>query len=117
MEFGDSFFDQVGLSAMKPEGRANFGKYAREMLEMRVGSRFARQMTDEQIDHLNKLLDSPDKQVLDDWLQQNLPNYKNVVAEEVVQLKAEIKANAAAILASTQSTPEASGSNQPSPKP
>lgn len=102
MDFDDKFFDRVGLSQMKPEDRADFTKYARERLEIRIGSRFTRQMTEQQVDDLNKILDNPDKQVVSDWLGNNIPNYKNVVAEEVARLKSEIRANAGAILSVSQ---------------
>ena len=90
---------------MKAEDRTAFAKYARERLEIRIGSRFTRQMTDQQVDELNKILDNPDKQAVSDWLAGNIPNYKNVVAEEVARLKSEIRANAAAILSAGQSPP------------
>lgn len=114
MDFDDKFFDQVGLSQMKPEDRAAFAKYIRERLEIRIGSRFTRQMTDQQVDELNKILDNPDKQAVSDWLGSNIPNYKNVVADEVARLKAEIRANASAIL--SVSRPPAPD-NQSTPKP
>lgn len=113
MDFDDKFFDQVGLSRMKAEDRPAFAKYIRERLEIRIGSRFTRQMTEQQVDELNKILDNPDKQVVSDWLSSNIPNYRNVVADEVARLKAEIRANAAAILSVDR--PPASD-NQPASK-
>ena len=115
MDFDDKFFDQAGLGQMRAEDRPPFAKYVRERLEIRIGSRFTRQMTNQQVDELNKILDNPNKQVVSDWLGNNIPNYKNAVAEEVARLKSEIRANAAAILATSQ--PPASPKDQPGPKP
>ena len=89
---------------MRAEDRPSFAKYARERLEVRIGSRFTRQMTNQQVDELNKILDNPNKQVVSDWLGNNIPNYKNAVAEEVARLKSEIRANATAILATSPAT-------------
>ena len=109
MEFDDDFFKQVGLNKMKAADRKAFGDYVRGLLEIRVGSRLTSQMTDQQVDHLNKLLDSPDKKVLEGWINQNLPNHKSMLAEEVTRLKSEIKANAPAILAASSPPPASSG--------
>ena len=116
MDFDDKFFDQVGLGPMKAEDRGPFAKYVRERLEIRIGSRFTRQMTNQQVDELNKILDNPDKQVVSDWLSNNIPNYKGTVSEEVARLKSEIKANSAAILAASRPLAGPEG-QQPSPSP
>ena len=106
MQFDEEFFDQVGLSQMKATDKGAFGSYARERLEISVGARFTSQMNPQQIEELNKMLDHPDKQILAGWLAKHLPNYKSVVSEELGRLKAEIKANAPAILAAGQQPPQ-----------
>lgn len=104
MEFDDNFFKQVGLAKMKAADRKSFGEYIRGLLEIRVGSRLTSQMTGQQIDHLDKLLNNPDKKQLENWLSQNLPNHKGLLVEELERLKSEIKTNATAILAAGNSS-------------
>jgi hypothetical protein len=73
-----------------------------ETLEMRVGMKLAEQMSDEQLDEFEQFIDRNDEAGALKWLETNFPNYKQVVADELEKLKAEIRQVAPQIVAAAQ---------------
>ena len=72
-----------------------------ETLEMRVGMKLAEQMSNDQLDEFEAFIDRNDEAGALKWLETNFPNYKQVVADELELLKAEIKQQAPAIMQAT----------------
>lgn len=66
-------------------------------LEMRVGRRLARQMTQQQLDEFEELIDADDQAGALRWLETNFPRYKDDVAEEFEILCSEVQASTAEI--------------------
>lgn len=75
-----------------------------DTLELRVGTRLANQMTDQQLQEFEQFIDAGGEnnqaQALQ-WLETNLPNYKQVVNDVFEELKGEVKQMAPQILAAT----------------
>lgn len=108
---------ELGLSALSEDGKDSLLRHLVDRLELNVGTVIASQLNDEQIDEFEKLVDGQDQSAALSWLQQNYPDYKEVVKTELNKLKTEIKANAPAILAADQSDaakPPADDTNSPS---
>jgi len=82
-----------------------------ETLELRVGMKLAEQMTDTQLDEFEGFIDRNDEAGALKWLETNFPDYKQVVADELDKLKAEIKQQAPQIMQATMS--EMGGSQTP----
>jgi Protein of unknown function (DUF5663) len=97
----DEFLQELGLGDLPPEEKNKMLAHIYETLELRVGMRLAEQMTDEQLNEFEGYIDRKDEAGALKWLEGNFPNYKNVVAEELEKLKAEISSNAAAIVEMT----------------
>ena len=99
--------DELGLSSLPTEDKRKMLAHILETLEMRVGTTLASRMTDEQLDEFERLmpteLDNPitiqekEKSALK-WLEGNFPTYKDVVADELKKLLAEIRQVAPQIL-------------------
>lgn len=98
----DNLLQELGLGALPPEDKRVMLGHIYETLEMRVGMTLAQQMTNEQLDEFESFIDSNDEAGALKWLETNFPNYKQVVAEELEKLKAEIKATAPQIVAASQ---------------
>lgn len=106
----NALLEELGLGALQPGDKQMMLDHIYEQLELRVGMRLAEQMTDQQLDEFEKLMpaegdsaetkENKDKAAFS-WLETNFPNYKDVVSEELDKLKAEIRAQAPAIMAST----------------
>lgn len=103
----DNLLIELGLGTMPATEKNKMLKHIYETLEMRVGMTLAQQMTDEQLKEFETFIDSNDEAGALKWLETNFPNYKQVVADELERLKAEIKQAAPQILASVSASPEA----------
>lgn len=111
----DNLLRELGLGSLPPQEKNRMLQHIYETLEMRVGMRLAEGMSNQQLDEFEKLMplqtDSQEvrKQKEQDaigWLESNFPNYKQVVADELEKLKAEIKQAAPQILAASQQAPQ-----------
>ncbi|MDO8265468.1 MAG: DUF5663 domain-containing protein [Candidatus Saccharibacteria bacterium] len=87
----DNFLIELGLGALPPVEKNKMLAHIYETLEMRVGMRLAEKMTNEQLDEFEAFINNNDEAGALKWLETNFPNYKQVVAEELEKLKAEIK--------------------------
>ena len=92
---------EVGLAELPAELKNEFLAQVYATLEMRVGMVLARQMSDEQLDEFEAFIDSNDEAGSLAWLEKNFPTYKQIVAETLEGLKAEIKSDSEAILAAS----------------
>lgn len=102
VQLDENFLDELGLGNATDEQKREFIEKAVETLEMRVGSRLAEDLTDEQIEEFEALTpaetDSPEvmaqkHQQMTQWLQENHPNQDEVITEEFDKLKNELKAS------------------------
>lgn len=98
----DNLLQELGLGALPVDDKKVMLAHIYETLEMRVGMTLAQQMTNEQLDEFERFIDGNDEAGALKWLETNFPNYKQVVADELEKLKAEIKATAPQILAASQ---------------
>jgi len=98
----DNLLQDLGLGAMPVNEKNKMLGHIYETLEMRVGMKLAEQMSNEQLDEFEGYIDRNDEAGALKWLEANFPNYKQVVADELENLKKEIKQAAPQILASSQ---------------
>jgi len=106
----EELLKELGLSDLPPEEKTKMYSHIYETLEMRVGTKLANQMSDDQLNEFEGFIDKNDEAGALRWLETNFPNYKQVVAEELENLKTEIKQVAPQILATAQ---QSAISNQP----
>lgn len=95
----DNFLIEVGLGSLPANEKPEMIRDIYNKLELKVGMRLAEQMSDAQLDEFEGLIDQKNDAASLQWLEKNFPNYKQVVAEELEKLKAEVKASAPQILA------------------
>jgi hypothetical protein len=116
LKLDNNLLDELGLGALPEDQKRGMLQHIYETLELRVGTDLANQMTDRQLEEFEKFIDeggdANQAQALQ-WLEANLPNYKQVVNEVFEALKAEIRQMAPQLLAATANdTP-----SQPAPQP
>lgn len=87
----EEFMLEVGLSDMSPKEKAGFMQDAEEELEVRIGRRIGSEMTDEQLLEFESLTDMV---MAAEWLEQNVPDYREITQKVFDDFKAEIKAEA-----------------------
>lgn len=104
----DNLLRELGLGNLPPEEKNKMLAHIYETLEMRVGMTLAEQMSEDQLDEFEAFIEVNDEAGALKWLETNFPNYKQVVADELDKLKAEIKAAAPQIMAATMGGASAS---------
>ena len=86
----------MGLSAMPEEQKQDFLAYVQEELEIRIGERISRGLTETQLNEFDMITD-PNEAAK--WLEANRPDYREIVARTIAEMKDEIRANRAKLLA------------------
>ena len=109
----DNLLKEVGLGDMPAQEKNRMLAHIYETLEMRVGMKLAEQMSNQQLDEFEAFIDRNDEAGALKWLETNFPDYKDVVAQQLETLKAEIKQNAPQILASVQQSSQQNPPQQP----
>ncbi len=97
----DNLLQELGLGALPAADKNKMLAHIYETLELRVGMRLAEQMSDAQLDEFEGFIDRDDEPGALKWLESNFPDYKQVVADELEKLKAEIKSQAPTIVQAT----------------
>ncbi len=95
MEFDEKFLREVGLSVMGEEEKQAFLDYAQEELEVRIGEEIAEGMTEEK---MREFEGAKTDEEAKRWLEENKPNYREIVQKTIDELKAEIARNREKIL-------------------
>lgn len=102
----ENLLQELGLGSLPTEEKNKMLSHIYETLEMRVGMTLAQKMTDAQLDEFESYVDKDDQKGALTWLETNFPDYKKVVADELEQLKSEIKATSDDIIAASSSQQE-----------
>lgn len=105
----NALLEELGLGVLPADEKNRMLAHIYETLEMRVGMKLASQMTNEQLDEFETFIDKNDEAGALKWLESNFPKYKQVVADELENLKQEIKGSADQIVAASQHPPQATG--------
>ena len=90
MEFDEKFLQEMGLSAMPEEEKQKFLAYVQEELEIRIGERISRGLTETQLNEFDMITDPAEAAK---WLETNRPDYREIVTRTINEMKEEIRAN------------------------
>lgn len=90
MEFDDKFLQEMGLSAMPEQEKQDFLNYVQEELEVRIGERISKGLTEAQLNEFDMITDQI---AAARWLEKNRPDYREIVTRTIEEMKAEIRAN------------------------
>lgn len=98
LKIDHAFLEDIGLGDLPMEEKDLLISQVYEQLEVRVGTRLAENMSDEQLEEFdNKYIQTEDQQGAMEWLQHNFPDYPKTVEEELYKLKQELAQQADAI--------------------
>ena len=90
MQFDENFLQEMGLSAMPEDQKQAFLNYVKEELEVRIGERISKGLTEVQLNEFDLIDNHADAT---EWLEKNRPDYREIVARTIEEMKAEIRAN------------------------
>jgi hypothetical protein len=113
IKLDENLLVEIGLGSLPKEEKTAFLKHMYETLEMRVGTRLAERMSDQQMSEFEQFITTNDEQGAFHWLESNFPNYKDVVAEEFEKLKGEVRPMAAQIVSASQAQAAQNAQNNP----
>lgn len=104
VQIDDALLEELGYKGLSAAEKEQLQASMLEALQMRIGYRLSENLNDEQIGVLESKFaftadDTADQivekqQAVANWLQENHPNYKEVVADEFEKLKAEMRSHA-----------------------
>lgn len=95
----NNYLISAGLGDLPVKRKNEILAHIYSTLEMRVGAQLADKMTNEQLDEFEAFITRKDQTRALNWLENNFPDYRDVVAEQLAMLTAEITASAPDILA------------------
>lgn len=90
MEFNENFLQEMGLSAMPADQKAKFLDYVQRELEIRIGERVSKGLTEYQLAEFDAITEPREAAK---WLEKNRPDYREIVARTIKEMKDEIRAN------------------------
>lgn len=95
MDFDEQFLEEMGLSSMAEEEKQKFLNYIQEELEVRIGQRISKGLSDTQLNEFDLITDPAEAAK---WLAENRPDYREIVASTISEMKDEIRANRAKLV-------------------
>ena len=90
MQFDDKFLQEMGLSAMPEDQKQAFLNYVQEELEVRIGERISKGLTEVQLNQFDMISDPAEAAK---WLEVNRPDFREIVTRTIEEMKDEIRAN------------------------
>ena len=90
MQFDEHFLQEMGLSAMPEEQKQKFLDYVQEELEIRIGQRISRGLTEVQLNEFDLITDQAEATK---WLEKNRPDFREIVERTINEMKEEIRNN------------------------
>lgn len=90
MRFDDQFLEEMGLSEMAEGQKPKFLEYLQEELEVRIGEQISEGVAEEKLEEFDRAT-SPEEAA--QWLEENRPDYRDVVMRTIEAMKAEIQEN------------------------
>lgn len=90
MQFDENFLQEMGLQAMPEDKKQDFLNYIQEELEVRIGERIAKGLTEAQLQEFDALTSTED---VTKWLEVNRPDYREIVNRCIAEMKDAIAKN------------------------
>lgn len=90
MQFDEKFLQEMGLSAMPEAKKQDFLRYVQDELEVRIGERVSKGLSEEQLQEFDAISDPKD---IADWLEKNRPDYREIVDRCIAEMKDSIAKN------------------------
>ncbi len=80
MQFDEKFLQEMGLSAMPEDEKQKFLDYIQEEVEVRIGERISKGLTETQLNEFDQITDQAEATK---WLEKNRPDYREIVTRTI----------------------------------
>lgn len=84
------YLDSIGIRFETEEETQAFAEIVQSELEVRIGTEIAGRLSDEQLDEFDMYIDSYDA---GEWLEENCPDYRDIVDNETERMENELISN------------------------
>lgn len=91
VKLDDKLLEELGLDKFEEDEKNKILKKIYESLELRIGSRIAQKVSEEELKEFAEMTQSSQDQEAARWLKEKVPDYQQIAAEELENIKAEIK--------------------------
>lgn len=98
IQLDDQLLKELGLDDFAEADKNAMLKKIYESLELRVGMRMARIVTEEQLKEFEELTNNGKDAEAAEWLKQHVPNYQQIATEELDNLKTEVRETSRRVL-------------------
>lgn len=99
IQIDETIFDRTGLGDLTKEEKDRMLTYVVQTLETRVGIRFAKAATTEQLAEFDAIAKTGDSKKVTEWLKQSFPDYEVMVREELQKIEDDLADAAPDVLA------------------
>ena len=93
VKLDDEFLASIGLADLSDEEKKEVLEDVRTALEAKVGVKLTQGLSDEQVDQFSNMLAGDDHNAALEWMETNIPNYREVVMQELDAIVDQIKHN------------------------
>ena len=90
MQFDEKFLQEMGLASMPEDQKQKFLEFVQEELEVRIGERISKGLTEAQLNEFDMITDQVEAAR---WLEKNRPDYREIVTRTIEEMKEEIRQN------------------------
>ncbi len=102
IKIDNQLLEDLGLGSLAEDEKKALLAHLYEQLEVNVGKQLASKMSDEQLSEFEAFVDGNDEAGALKWLENNFPNYKDTVAQELEKLKEELRENKDTLLSESK---------------
>jgi histidinol dehydrogenase len=95
----DKFLNDIGLTDLSAEEKKQALDNIRVTLESRVGVKITQGLSDDQVDQFSNIISSDNQNEAIIWMNKNIPNYQDIVMQELDAIIDQIKKNSLSFIA------------------
>lgn len=90
MKINEYYLASIGIRFKTKEETQAFAEIVQSELEIRIGTKIASRLSDEQLDEFDMCIESDDAR---EWLEENCPDFRDIVDNETKRMEKELISN------------------------
>ena len=90
MKINEYYLASIGIRFKTKEETQAFAEIVQSELEIRIGTKIASRLSDEQLDEFDMCIESDDAR---EWLEENCPDFRDIVDNETERMEEELISN------------------------
>lgn len=108
MNIDNNYLEELGLGSIPQDEKDRMLADIRETLADRIGAQVETRLDEAKLDEFDGVIGQNDQAATNAWLENNLPDYKQIVEEEMKKIRADIEPQVAPIVQKFAVNPDSS---------